>query len=360
MKKEKAVQVAVIVLAALAIVSAILLLEQSRPGQGPLVRDEISLQSTEERVAEKATRYPPAVEFVNPDSYINSEPFTLEEYIGKKVILIDFWTYSCINCQRTLPYLASWRDKYADQGLLIVGVHTPEFEFEKDRDNVIGAMERFGVEYPVIQDNDYQTWRAYNNRYWPRKYLIDIDGFIVYDHIGEGSYAETEEKIQELLAERAAVLGEDLKEQEISDLEENVDFRQINTPELYFGHKFYRGNFANKEGIRPDETVTYTLPETLTDNNYHLEGTWHNAADYMELASDTGTIVLPYQAKNVNIVASGPASLRLRLDGEVIEDSYEIDAETLYTVVEGDAYGKHTLTIEVMTPGFRIYTFTFG
>jgi thiol-disulfide isomerase/thioredoxin len=132
--------------------------------------------------------------------YINThDGFRLSEIVGKKVVLVDFWTYSCINCQRTQPYLNAWYKKYKDAGLEIVGVHTPEFAFEKDRANVVAAVEKFGITYPVVQDNDYQTWGTYGNRYWPRKYLIDIDGYIVYDHIGEGGYEETEEKIQELL-----------------------------------------------------------------------------------------------------------------------------------------------------------------
>ena len=151
------------------------------------------------------SKYPRFAELANPDGYLNTDhDITIGEYIGKKVILVDFWTYSCINCQRTLPYLTSWDEKYRDEGLLIIGVHTPEFGFEKEYDNVKRAIEKFNIKYPVVQDNEYQTWRAYKNRYWPRKYLIDIDGYIVYDHIGEGAYDETEEKIREVLKERAS------------------------------------------------------------------------------------------------------------------------------------------------------------
>src|SRR5919107_290699 len=124
-----------------------------------------------------------------------------------KVVLVDFWTYSCINCIRTLPYLVDWNEKYADKGLVIVGVHSPEFEFEKNVDNVKAAVQKYGIKYPVVQDNDKGTWDAYENRYWPRKYLIDNEGYIRYDHIGEGGYAETEKVIRSLLAERAAQTG---------------------------------------------------------------------------------------------------------------------------------------------------------
>ena len=147
-----------------------------------------------------------APELQRISSWINSEPFTLESQRGQ-VVLVDFWTYTCINCIRTFPYLRSWHKKYADKGLVILGVHTPEFEFEKLRENVIEAMGKFGIEYPVAQDNDYGTWGAFNNRFWPAKYLIDKDGYIRYTHFGEGAYQETEQVIRELLAETGADLG---------------------------------------------------------------------------------------------------------------------------------------------------------
>src|SRR3990167_6237732 len=147
-------------------------------------------------------------EITSPSGFVNTGPFNLKDIVGKKVILLDFMTYSCINCQRTFPYLNAWYEKYKDQGLEIVGIHTPEFAFEKNIENVREAMRRFGILYPVVFDNDYATWRAYGNQYWPRKYLIDIHGDIVYDHIGEGAYEETEMKIRELLLERSRLLGE--------------------------------------------------------------------------------------------------------------------------------------------------------
>ena len=152
---------------------------------------ELSVSDASQRVTLKEQKYEKAKELAGISGYLNTDAFKLSELIGKKVVLIDFWTYTCINCQRTLPYITAWDKKYRDQGLVVIGVHTPEFEFEKKKGNVQSAIEEFGIKYPVVQDNDYATWRAYNNRYWPRKYLIDIDGFIVYDHIGEGGYEET-------------------------------------------------------------------------------------------------------------------------------------------------------------------------
>ena len=143
---------------------------------------------------------PSDVEFAGLASWINSEPLTLEGLRGN-VVLVDFWTYSCINCIRTLPYVKDWYGKYADQGLVVIGMHTPEFSFEMERDNVIEAAKRFGLEYPIAQDNDFVTWRAFDNMYWPSKYLFDRSGVIRYTHIGEGAYEETERMIQQLLAE---------------------------------------------------------------------------------------------------------------------------------------------------------------
>jgi thiol-disulfide isomerase/thioredoxin len=291
------------------------------------------------------------------------------------VILIDFWTYSCINCIRTLPYLTAWDEKYRDEGLVIVGVHSPEFDFEKEYDNVKAAVEKYGIKYPVVLDNSFSTWTAYGNRFWPHKYLIDADGFIRYDHIGEGAYEETEERIQQLLAER----DEKIKMGGLvsSNISGVVDFTGIGTPEIYFGYGLAlptRNYIGNPEGIRPEQEVTYTLPETPTKNFAYLEGTWKNTNDYMELVSDSGKVVLKYQAKNVNIVAGQPANLTIKLDGnaatlaEIGPDGKIVDGKAmvqtsdhrLYNIVDDDDYYEKTLHIDVQGKGFRIYTFTFG
>ncbi|HYX56068.1 MAG TPA: thioredoxin family protein, partial [Nitrososphaeraceae archaeon] len=183
------------------------------------------------------SQFKKAPDFAKITGYINTEPINIKDLKGK-VVLVDFWTYSCINCIRTIPYLVDWNEKYADKGLVIVGIHSPEFEFEKNIDNVKAAVQKYGIKYPVLQDNDKGTWDAYQNRYWPRKYLIDNEGYIRYDHIGEGGYTEIEKVIQSLLTERAAQAG-------ISEINLNinkntttpknvqtVDFAKVNTPEL--------------------------------------------------------------------------------------------------------------------------------
>src|SRR3989338_6748638 len=182
-------------------------------GDAPPVSTSPSLSATglssSVAVAPRRPAGVPYKEIISPSGFVNTDGITMRELIGKKVVLVDFMTYSCINCQRTFPYMVAWYGKYKNQGLEIVGIHTPEFAFEKNIENVRAAMKKFGITYPVVLDNGYATWSAYGNRYWPRKYLVDIYGNIVYDHIGEGAYEETEMKIQGLLQEHARVLGED-------------------------------------------------------------------------------------------------------------------------------------------------------
>ncbi len=309
---------------------------------------------------DNSSPYPLAPELVGIKGYINADDdFNLASLKGK-VVIVDFWTYSCINCIRTQPYLNAWYEKYHPQGLEIVGVHTPEFDFEKKYENVQAAVLKEGIQYPVVMDNDYQTWRAYQNRYWPRKYLIDAQGHIRYDHIGEGSYEETEKEIQLLLAERDQTMG--LTEIVSDDVKENLgatEFQKIGTPELYLGYEFARAPLANSEGFQPDQTIHYSLPSTLTSNLVALEGEWINHPESMELNGETGKVILPFTAKQVNIVASGPAKLEISLDGGPIT-LLPIEGETLYTVVEGTTYDSHTLTLTIDGKGFNLYTFTFG
>ena len=327
------------------------------------------------RVQIDKSQFKLAPELTNVNGYINSEPITLADLRGK-VVLVDFWTYSCINCIRTIPYLNAWHEKYADNGLVIVGVHTPEFEFEKDYNNVKAAVEKFDIKYPVAQDNEKGTWEAYENRYWPRKYLIDNEGYIRYDHIGEGAYAETEKVIQSLLAERTQYIGANVTiDQSISNPEssQSVNFDRINTPELYFGYEYSRAPLGNSEGYQPDQVVNYTVSDDtkIVPNSIYLAGEWKNNADHMELQSEVGRIVLSYSAKAVNIVAGGKGELHILEDNSPLDDSssgtdisengtVKIDGQRLYNVVEHEEYGNHQIAIEVAGRGFQIYTFTFG
>ena len=327
------------------------------------------------RVAIDKSQFKQAPELAKISGHINTGPITLAELRGK-VVLVDFWTYSCINCIRTIPYLNAWHEKYAEQGLVIVGVHAPEFEFEKNIDNVKSAVEKYGIEYPVVQDNDKGTWKAYENRYWPRKYLVDDEGFIRYDHIGEGAYAETEKVIQSLLAERAANSGQTINiDGSISqpDSAQSVEFNKIRTPELYFGYQFARAQLGNPEGFRPGEAVSYSIAENsaIKPNTIYMSGEWKNNKDSMELQGEVGEIVLTYSAKSVNIVAGGQGELHIvengiQLTGEGrgtdVSDSGSIgvDGQRLYNIAKHDDYGTRTIEITAIGNGFQIYTFTFG
>jgi thiol-disulfide isomerase/thioredoxin len=334
------------------------------------------------------SQFKKAPDFAKITGYINTEegrPINLKDLKGK-VVLVDFWTYSCINCIRTLPYLVDWNEKYADKGLVIVGVHSPEFEFEKNVDNVKAAVQKYGIKYPVIQDNDKGTWDAYQNRYWPRKYLVDNEGYIRYDHIGEGGYAETEKVIRSLLAERAAQTGISAINLDTNTNTtttpknvQDVDFTKVKTPELFFGYEFARAPLGNSEGFRPNQTVTYSIPQRsdLKPNTIYLIGDWKNNADNMELQSDTGRIALAYSAKSVNIVAGGKGEgggeeLSISENGVALtnksgrgidlseQGKLVIDGQRLYNIVMHEGYDWRSLIIDVKGKGFQVYTLTFG
>ena len=369
----------VLVIVVILIIAAIAYLESASPKI-----QEVEVKAApreykvlEEVLAEKSQAYKAAPELAGISGHINTDGNISIGGLKGKVVLVDFWTYTCINCIRTLPYLKMWDEKYRNEGLVIIGVHTPEFEFEKEYGNVLNAVEEHGIQYPVVQDNDYATWRAFQNRFWPRKYLIDIDGFIVYDHIGEGAYKETEEKIQDLLKERMEKEGvaKELPES-AGELPEAVKVTgRVGTPEIYLGSGFYRGNFGNKEGLAVSGPVEYTLPEELQHNTAYFEGTWVTETDASRLVSETGKIVLPYDAKVVNIVAGAmnESEIAVFVDGRPEDkESKGADIELvngkpigriqdhrLYSLVEYQ-YGQHVVEIEVKGKGFMIYTFTFG
>ena len=346
------------------------------------------------------SQFKKAPEFAQISGYINTpnnnSPLTLSSLKGK-VVLVYIWTYTCINSIRPMPYIDDWEQKYSDKGLVIVGVHSPEFTFEKNYANVKDAVQRFGITYPVILDSEHGTWKAYENNYWPRYYLIDTQGYIRYDHIGEGDYDQIEKSIQSLVAERTALMGaKEISFNTKPTTQINpgslyyVDLRQSTTPEIYVGYNTARTPLGNPEGFKPDQTVSYSIPSNTNfkPSIAYLQGEWKNNPEGMELQSDTGRIALVYYAKSVNIVAGGKGggivsndnddksdtggyvqaagnSTANLSDNSLGEDlssdgSFRIDGQRLYNLAIHDNYAAHYTLIDVKGKGFQFYTFTFG
>jgi thiol-disulfide isomerase/thioredoxin len=312
---------------------------------------------------QKASVYPRAKELAGIQGYINTpQGFKLSDVVGKKVVLIDFWTYSCINCQRTTPYLNAWYQKYKDQGLEIVGVHSPEFDFEKKYENVAQAVKQLGIKYPVVLDSAMATWAAYQNQYWPREYLIDIDGFIVHDHIGEGKYDETEQAIQKALQERQAALGlKNTIDTSIANPKDviQLDAGKVASPETYFGSA--RNQYLSNGTPATNGSQVLTIPNSISANALYLDGTWNFAPEYAETTSGSAKIELKYNSKNVYFVGSSLNGVTLKVysDGKLV-NTVPVKDNKLYTLVQGAEYASHTLLIEVEGAGLDAFTFTFG
>lgn len=285
---------------------------------------------------------------------------TLEQLKGK-VVIIDFWTYSCINCQRTLPYLRNWYEKYKDKGLVIIGVHAPEFEFEKNEKNVSQAIKDFQLSYPIVQDNEFATWRAYNNSYWPAKYFIDKEGYIRYHHFGEGEYDESEKVIQELLKEAGA---KDVS----SDINNPTYTINAETPEIYLGYGRI-DHFVSPEPIQKDSLGTYSSPQYLGKNTMAYAGKWNVMKEYAN-PQKGAKLHLNFNAKEVYLVIRSkgePATVKVFVDDALQyfgEDSREgtvtVNADTLYKIIMLPNPGIHNLRLEFQDSNAEVYAFTFG
>ncbi|MBI5793977.1 cytochrome c biogenesis protein DipZ [Candidatus Uhrbacteria bacterium] len=297
-----------------------------------------------------------APEFAGLGPWHNSPPLTMAGLKGK-VVLIDFWTYSCINCIRTLPYVQGYWDKYKDEPFVLVGVHTPEFVFEKSESNVADAIARHRLTYPVAQDNDFKTWNAFANRYWPAKYLIDAEGYIRYVHFGEGDYEETDQAIAALLLE----MGVKADGKEIT--EEPAARRANISPETYLSSRSWPA-FANPAG-EPDATIhVYTAPANLSLNQYALVGQWQLVNDeYEVLRSAEGEIQYRALAGEVNLVLGledgiKSVSADVYVDGAKTK-SITIDRHDLFNLYKG-SYGEHTVVLKIHGKGVQAYAYTFG
>jgi thiol-disulfide isomerase/thioredoxin len=268
----------------------------------------------------------------------------MQELRGK-VVLVDFWTYSCINCLRTLPYLESWDRRYRSKGLVILGVHSPEFAFEHSLGNVRAAVKRLGVRYPVALDNDFGTWNAYQNQYWPADYLIDRNGHVRDAHFGEGAYAETEHKIRQLLA---MPLPPALDQPDRTPTE-------LRTPETYLGY----ARIGNYDGspLRTDEAAKYTFPRALPGDSFAYAGTWTVEGERI-LAGSGARLRLNFLARSVHLVLGGRGQVRVKLNGHELR-TVDITADKLYTLVTQKSAREGLLELS-FTPGLSAYAFTFG
>jgi cytochrome c biogenesis protein CcdA/thiol-disulfide isomerase/thioredoxin len=285
-------------------------------------------------------------------------PLTMSELRGK-VVVLDFWTYSCVNCVRTIPYLKAWYDTYRDQGLVIIGVHTPEFEFEKNPANVQRAIKKLGIDWPVVQDNGYDQWNAYGNRYWPAHYFIDASGRVRYFHFGEGEYDVAEQVIRALLVEAGANLGKPLSQP-------NPRFT-AETPETYLGRDRARG-FISEGGMVLDKPIDYRPAHTPSNGEWALSGKWVVSRQYIT-PQPNGELELGFHASNVFLVVEpeGPGGqIYVRVDGRVVQDTADVregvlspDSSRLYQLVEFSKPGEHLLHLDV-TGKLRLYAFTFG
>jgi cytochrome c biogenesis protein CcdA/thiol-disulfide isomerase/thioredoxin len=292
--------------------------------------------------------YGPAPDVHDISAWINSSPLSLPRLRGK-VVLVDFWTYSCINCLRTLPYLKAWDARYRSKGLVILGVHTPEFAFEHDLGNVRAAVRRLGVRYPVALDNGYGTWKAYSNNYWPADYLIDQAGRVRDVHFGEGNYAQTEQDIRLLLsAGKAGPLPQAGRDSDRTPLE-------LRTPESYLGY-LRIGNYTGSP-LRTDRVATYRFPASLTQDSYAYAGKWKVEGERI-VAADGARLRLHFQARTVHLVLTGRGSVAVKVNGKTLP-TVRVDGARLYTLVTQKNASRGVLDLG-FTPGLAAYAFTFG
>lgn len=305
--------------------------------------------------------------------WLNSAPLSTQSLRGK-VVLIDFWTYSCINCLRTLPYLRAWDEKYRKLGLVVIGVHAPEFAFERNVDNVKRAMKRLGIEYPVAIDNRYVIWRAFGNQYWPAHYFIDAQGHVRYHHFGEGDYEKSEQVIRQLLREAGAPVDGGMVQVRGEGAEAAGDLPQVGTPETYIGYARAE-NFASGP-VSPDQKAGYRIPATLHANQWGLAGEWTVAQERATLEHGTGHIAFRFRARDLHLVMGPgpdgtPVRFKVTVDGQAPGAAHGMDVapdgsgsvseQRLYQLVRAPGeVGEHLFDIEFSGPGVSAYAFTFG
>jgi thiol-disulfide isomerase/thioredoxin len=308
-------------------------------------------------------------------AWLNSKPLSTAELRGK-VVLVEFWTYTCINWQRTLPHVRAWADKYKSQGLVVIGVHTPEFSFEKDLDNVREASARLGVGYPVAVDSEQAIWRAFHNEYWPALYIVDARGSIRYHHFGEGRYDESEKVIQQLLVEAGAKdVDTSVVRVDGAGSQAEGDWDDLHSPETYVGAARAE-NFASPGGLAVGRNKLYATPERLRLNQWALSGDWRVEPEATTLERANGRVVFRFHARDLHLVM-GPAArgkpvpFRVLIDGKPPGPAHgtDVDEEGRGMLVEQRMYQlvrqpkpivDRQFEIEFLEPGSQVYSFTFG
>ena len=307
--------------------------------------------------------------------WINSTPLTAKELKGK-VVLVDFWDYSCINCIRAIPYIRAWADKYKDRGLVVIGVHTPEFDIEKLTPNVQKAVKKFGITYPVAVDSNHAIWDAFHNQFWPAHYFIDAKGKVRFEHFGEGNYDQSEHWIQELLQERVGkAMPAEAASVHAQGVEAAPDMPDVRSPETYIGYARAE-HFASPGGIRRDWEKIYTAPAQPRLNEWGFSGKWNDHEHVAVLKSTDGKIVFRFHARDLHLVlgptADGkPVRFRVTIDGQEPGENHGVDTDAqgngvvadhrLYQLVRHEgAVTDHVFAIEFEDPGVQAFSFTFG
>ena len=308
--------------------------------------------------------------------WLNTAPLTAQQLKGK-VVLVDFWTYSCINCLRSLPYTKAWAEKYRDQGLVVIGVHAPEFAFERDIGNVRKATKDLGINFPVAIDNNYAIWKSFNNQYWPAHYFIDAKGQIRHHHFGEGDYAESEQIIQQLLEEAGHqdVTNSVVSTDSVTGVQQAGDLSQVASPETYLGYDRAE-NFASPQQQAEDAARNYTAPVKPALNQWGLSGNWLSQAEQITLKQGPGSIVYRFHARDLHLVLGPtkdgkPVRFRVTIDGQApgkdhgadiaADGTGTITGQRLYQLVrQSGGIADRTFSIEFLDPGVQAYAFTFG
>jgi thiol-disulfide isomerase/thioredoxin len=288
-----------------------------------------------------------APEFQIAEKWINSNPLRMADLRGK-VVLVNFWTYTCINSLRPMTHLKKWHQQYKDRGLVVIGIHTPEFGFEAIPSNVADAIQRLEIQFPVGQDNEYATWKAYQNWAWPAFYLVDQKGHIALMRYGEGEYDKIENKLRDLLGITPPV-----------GVDNGTDLGRIQSPEMYFGTA--HGEFQSAQQRPGSGTRSYTLPKALELNKFALEGTWLREEERANLSSDNGRISFRFNAAKLHLVTGSktPLEIIVRVDGGK-PSRMSIATPRLYTLFDSNDYREHTLEVEIPSRGLDIYSVTFG